>query len=104
PLTVSLISLLHFAQSRGEIDAAVGALELGITPSRALLHRSIEKNLNLRLWKNHRADVASFRDHAATLAHGALQFQHAGAHRLHSRHLRGHLTDFRRANVCGDIL
>jgi len=86
-----------------EMKGAGFALELGITPSRALLHRSIEKYLNLRLRENHRADVATFRDHAATPSHGALQFQHAGAHRLHGRHLRGHLTDFRCANVRGDV-
>ncbi len=91
------------AASRSNRRGCPALLQLGVTPPRSLLHRSIEKNLDLRLRENHRADVAPFGDHAAAPAHGALQFQHARAHDLQRRNLGRHLAHFRRANVRGDV-
>ncbi len=94
-LAVAPVALVNFFERARQVDRVALLLMLAPAPLGPHFGRRREKNLQLRLGKNHAADVAAFHHHAALLARATLLGHQHVAHARHERHFRRRLRHFR---------
>ena len=94
---------MDFLESPREINGIAFLLMLAPAALRPNFSRRRKKNLQLRIRKNHRADVAALHHHAALVSRAALFGDEHVPHSPNRRNARSRLGNFRAANRFGHI-
>src|ERR1700730_3897494 len=104
PFPVAPVAFAHFLEHLEYGQRIAFFLVLFPAPFRSHLRRSLQKNLQLRVREDHRADIPALHDHAAALSRPLLLRDQHPANPSDGSESRRSLRHFTRANCVRDLL